>query len=110
MSTDNENMNEELELTDEQVERMDELDNAAHEYLKVVTNNPKLPWNQEYIGNLNDSAADLMYHKGFKIYYPAIVTDAEGNQQREDFYEPDEPVNGVIKDCLLYTSPSPRDM
>lgn len=102
MNMDNDNMNEELELTDEQVERMDELDNAAHEYLKVVTNNPELPWNQEYIGNLNDSAADLMYHKGFKIYYPAIVTDAEGNQQREDFYEPDEPVNGVIKDGAYF--------
>ena len=54
MNMDNDNMNEELELTDEQVERMDELDNAAHEYLKVVTNNPELPWNQEYIGDLND--------------------------------------------------------
>lgn len=91
---DNENM--ELELTDEQVERMDELDNAAHEYLKVLTNNPDLEWNQEYIGELNDLAAELMHRKNFRIYYPSIVTQADGSQHREDFYEPDSPVNGVM--------------
>lgn len=40
---DNTNITEELELTDEQMERLNELDNAAYEYLQVVTDNPELP-------------------------------------------------------------------
>lgn len=78
-----------LELTEDQVQRLDEIDNAAFEYLKVLTNNPDLEWNMEFIGELNDMAAAFMHGKGFPIYYPAIVDDGEGNQVREDYYSPD---------------------
>lgn len=94
---------EELELTDEQAARMDELDNAAHEYLKVLLNDPDLEWNQEYIGGLNDIAAEMMHRKGFKIYYPAVVTKADGSQVREDFYNSDV-ANGILVDGAYWNS------
>jgi len=85
----------ELELTNKQIERLDEIDNAAHEFLKVITNNPDLEWNMEYIGELNEAAADIMHHQGFQIYYPAIETDPDGTQRRVDYYEPNDAVNNT---------------
>lgn len=88
----------ELELTDEQMGRIDELNNAAHEFLKVLTENPDLEWEQEYIGELIDMAAAFMHGKGFRIHYPAIETDADGTQKRMDFYEPEVLLYGSIRD------------
>lgn len=97
---DNKNINaeeqEELELTDDQVERLDEIDNAAFEYLKVLTENEDLEWNMEFIGELNEFAADMMAKAGHKIRYPYIETAPDGTQQRKDYYEPDKPAGTMI--------------
>lgn len=98
---------EELELTSKQVERLDEIDNAAFEYLKVLTGNEDLEWNMEFIGELNDFAADMMARAGHRIYYPYIETAPDGTQQRKDYYEPDEPsvknINGALWDSIRFT-------
>lgn len=80
-------MGRELELTEDQVDRLDEIHNAAQEFLKVITNDPDLEWNMEWIGELTDMAASQMHSAGFKIYYPFIQTDSDGNQKRKDYYE-----------------------
>lgn len=95
----NSKVEENLEFTDEQVMRLDELENAAQEYLKIVTDKSDLPWNMEHIEKLNNLAADMMYRKGFKIYYPAIKTDLDGTQRKVDFYEPDN----TFDSCRMVT-------
>lgn len=65
----------ELERTENHVAlaRLDELDNAAYEFLKVVTGNKDLDRNMECIGELIDMAANLMYQKNFSVPYPAVM-------------------------------------
>lgn len=95
----NKEENQNLKITNEQIQRVDELDNAAHEYLKIITGNPDLEWNQKYICELGDMAADLMCQKGFKICYPTIKTGSDGTRTIADYYEPSEKLlNGKIID------------
>lgn len=89
-------MSKELELTDRQVERIDEIHNAAYEFLTVLTGDPNLEWDMEHIGELVDCAAEDMASNGYKIYYPAIETDLDGTQKRVDYYEPSVTPNGVM--------------
>lgn len=93
----NKEENQNLKITNEQIQRVDELDNAAHEYLKIIAGNPDLEWNQKYICELGNMAANLMCQKGFKIYYPTIKTDSDGTRTIADYYEPSEKLlNGKI--------------
>lgn len=89
--------NEKLELTQEQADRLDEIDNAAQEYLKILTNNPDLEWDMEYIGELNRMAAEFMYEEDFQIYYPSIEIDKDGNEKCiVDYFKPDEAAERTV--------------
>lgn len=93
----NKEENQKSKITNEQIHRMDELDNAAHEYLKIMTENPNLEWDQKNICELGNIAADLMYHKGFKVHYPTVKTGSDGTKTMVDYYEPEKKLlNGKI--------------
>lgn len=77
-------MDEELELTDAQVERVDEVENAVYKMCCVMTENPDLEWNMEYIGEIADFAAELLAKLGHRVRYPAIVTEPDGSQHIEE--------------------------
>lgn len=81
----------ELERTENHVAlaRLDELDNAAYEFLKVVTGNKDLDRNMECIGELIDMAANLMYQKNFSVPYPAVMAKPDGTKERTYLYTPD---------------------
>ena len=51
---------EELELTDAQADRNDEIYEAAFEFCKVLTDNPDLEWDMAYLGEIADLAAGIM--------------------------------------------------
>lgn len=48
---------EELELSDEQAARNDEIYNAAFAFCQVLTENPDLEWDMQYLGCIADFAA-----------------------------------------------------
>ena len=71
-----------LELTDEQLARNDEIDNAVYDMLLVLTekNEEEFPWNMEHIGNITEMIEEYFEKINIHIRHPGIVTDEEGNQ------------------------------
>lgn len=103
---------EELELTEEQVERLDELDDAAYRFLQVLMDDPGLAWDMRHIGELLDIAADFMYKNGFRIRYPAIEEGPDG-ARRVEYYEPDRQIceiSGATHDGAYWDSRVYGDM
>ena len=81
---------EELELSDEQTARNDEVYNAAYDFCKVMAEDENLEWNMEILGQLADFAAELLTGHGSKVRYPSVVTEPDGSQHIEDFYSEDK--------------------
>lgn len=68
---------ENLELTPEQAQRNDEVYEAVFELCKVLTENPDMDWDMEAIGGIAEYAVDTLVNKGFRIRFPAVVTDGD---------------------------------
>lgn len=77
------------ELTDKQSERNDEIYNAVYEMCKVVAEDDNLEWDMYYLGEIAELAANMMAGRGYRVRFPAIVTEEDGSQHVEEYYEPD---------------------
>jgi hypothetical protein len=77
---------EELELTDAQADRNDEIYEAAFEFCKVLTENPNLKWDMAFLGEIADLAASIMTEQGYKVRFPSVVTEEDGTQYIEEYY------------------------
>jgi len=88
------NENNELELTDEQLERNDEIDNAVYNCILVLAeqSDTELPWDMGMVAEVTDAIKEALWLYGnIKVRHPGIVTDEDGNQsyQEYDYPEPD---------------------
>lgn len=88
------------ELSDEQSARCDEIYNAVYEMCKVVADDKELEWDMYCIGEIAEMAANMMINRGYKVRFPAIVTEEDGSQHIEEYYEPDQ--EGGESDQLLW--------
>jgi len=77
---------ENLELTDAQADRNDDIYEAAFEFCKVLTENPDLEWDMAFLGEIADLAAGIMTEQGHKVRFPSVVTEEDGTQYIEEFY------------------------
>ena len=77
---------ENLELTDVQADRNDDIYEAAFEFCKVLTENPDLEWDMAFLGEIADLAAGIMTDQGYKVRFPSVVTEEDGTQYIEEFY------------------------
>ena len=82
------------ELSDEQVARCDEIYNAVYEMCKVVADDEELEWDMHYLGEIAELAANMMVNMGYKVRFPAIVTEENGTQHIEEYYEPEKEEGG----------------
>ena len=80
------NDQEELEFSKGQLERIDEIHNAVYDLCAVLTENANLEWDMAYIGEIADLACDVLTRNGFRIRYPAIITDKDGGERIVDFH------------------------
>lgn len=78
------------ELSDEQSARCNEIYNTAYELCKVMTEDENLEWDMHYLGEIAEAAADMMVKKGYRVRFPAVVTEKDGRQHIEEYYKPDE--------------------
>lgn len=85
------NQEEELELSNEQSARNDEIDNAVFELCKILSENPDLEWNMSFIGEIADCAAGIMVNHGIPVRFPAVVTKEDNCQYIEEYYGGLEP-------------------
>ena len=76
----------EAELTDSQIQRIDEIHNAVSDLCGVLTERDDLKWDMSYIGEIADVACDILVKMGFQIRYPAIITDRYGTERVVDYH------------------------
>ena len=81
---------EELELSNAQLERIDEVENAVFDLCGILTEKEDLEWDISYIGEIADIAASILVEHGFPVRYPAIVTNVDGTQYITDYHEGEE--------------------
>jgi len=77
---------EELELSDAQADRNDEIYEAAFAFCKVLTENPDLEWDMAFLGEIADLAAGIMTEQGHKVRFPSVVTEEDGTQHIDEYY------------------------
>ena len=81
---------EELELDDYQVQRCDEIYNAALEFCRVITQKDDLTWSMYSLGEIVEYACAMILTDPLlgidEIFFPSIVTDENGNEHIEEFY------------------------
>lgn len=70
---------EELELTQDMIERNDEIDNSVHECICILAEKD-LEWNMEIIGNVTDAIKSVLSTYGIAVRHPGVVTDENGVQ------------------------------
>jgi len=79
---------ESLELTDEMIERNDEIDNAIYEMILVLLEEDEdsLPWDMAFIGDVTDAVIEeLQRIFNRKVRHPAVVTELNGNQYYSEY-------------------------
>ena len=77
---------ENLELSGEQIARIDEIYDAVYGMCKVLTEDPNLKRDMHCIGDIADYAANLLYLLGNRVRYPEIVTGEDGKQYVEEYH------------------------
>lgn len=79
-----------LELSGAQVERNDEIYNAVYTLCQIMAEDEDLEWDMAFIGEIADYAADLLTQRGIRVRFPSIVTDTDGTQYIEEFFNEEE--------------------
>jgi hypothetical protein len=74
----------ELELTDEMLERNDDIDNAVFGCLCALAEK-ELEWDMELIGEATDVLKDILKDRGFPVRHPGVVTEPDGTQHYEEY-------------------------
>lgn len=77
---------EELKLTDEQVKRNNDIDNAVYDALLTLLEKSQnnLPWNTELISDITRAIADICETFGYHIRRPYVITEPDGTQHYEE--------------------------
>ena len=79
----------EVEITEKQSERCDQINRAVYDCIKVITENPDMKYDMNVIGDITDTLISaIIAHPGISdkaVHYPGVVTDsAEGSQHIEE--------------------------
>lgn len=79
-------METELTFTDQQIERLDTIDNTIYQALLILLEKTpdELPWNMEVIEDVTEAISKVCESKGYHMRWPAIVTDKHGRKTYEE--------------------------
>ena len=77
---------EELELSDAQLARIDEIYNGVHDFCQMMAEDDALEWSMEIIGQIADYDAELLTSHGIRVRLPSVVTEPDGSQHIEEYY------------------------
>lgn len=69
----------EYELSAEQLARIDEVENSIFAIIKIMTQNYDMEWDMSVIGDIADVVSARLTELGYKVLYPALILDEEGN-------------------------------
>ena len=71
---------EELELTQEQIERNDEIDNAVHECICILAEKD-LEWDMHIIGNVTETIKIELEKHNIHVRHPGIIMNEDGSEE-----------------------------
>lgn len=74
-----------IELTDDQLQRNDEIDNAVFDCIKILAEDPLMEWNMRVIGNVTESIKHTLFHHGIPVRHPGISVDLDGFERVEEY-------------------------
>lgn len=83
--------NPELEFTDEQLKRINDIEEAAAKFFSALAETDDQVWNLEDIWELIYAGADMLVKRGRRVKIPTHVTTTDGKDYITDWYEGDEP-------------------
>lgn len=74
-------MNEELEFTNEQLERIDEIDNTVYNALLILLEKDEesFPWDISIISEVVEAISDISEKRGYHLRRPCILRSKDGN-------------------------------
>lgn len=80
--------NQEVELDDVQLSRIDDVYNAVFEMCKVLADNEDLEYNMNYLGPMTELVINTLLDDKVcdKIYFPGVITNEDGSQMIEQYY------------------------
>lgn len=77
----------EPEFTDEQLGRLDELQEAAEQFIRAVAETDDIVWEPQDIWDLIYECADILQHRGRRVRIPTRVTNPAGKVDIIDWWE-----------------------
>lgn len=80
----------ELKLSDEQLERLDDIEEAAAKLLSVLAETDDQVWDLNDIWELIYTGADRLTKRGRRVKIPTHVTTPDGKDYITDWYGEDE--------------------
>lgn len=77
----------ELELTDDMIERNDDIDNAVYACILALAEktDDEFPWSMEIIGDVTEAIKEALSRHNLKVRHPAVVTKPNGSQHYEEY-------------------------
>ena len=74
------------EFTDEQLRRLDELQEAAANFFQILAETDDVVWDLEDIYDLLYAGADMLKKRGRNVRFPTEVTDTDGKTYITEWY------------------------
>ena len=84
----------EVELSDAQAERCDEVYEAVMQMCRTLTEDEGLEWNMSFLGEIADVAASVLARTGDRVHFPSVVTEDDESQHIEEYVEADQAACG----------------
>ena len=83
-------MNKEPEFTDEQLERLDIIEDGTRKFLSVLAETDDVMWDLDDVWALIYEGADRLTKRGRRVRIPTHVTTTDGKEYITDWYGEDE--------------------
>lgn len=83
-------MKRELEFTDEQLERLDSVQEAAERFLSILAETDNKVWDLDDVWGLIYEGSDRLTKRGRRVRIPTHVTTPDGKEFITDWYGEDE--------------------
>lgn len=81
----------EFEFTDEQLDRLDAVQDYAGDFLKALAETDDITFDIDDLWNLIYLGCELLHKRGREVRLPTHVTKKDGIEYITDWYEEDEP-------------------
>lgn len=74
-------------LSDPMVERINEIYQAVYQCACILAEK-EIEWDMSIIGIVADYMSSVLHRHGYRIRYPSVVTEKDGSQYIEGYYNP----------------------